>query len=74
MKQDPASLTAQQAASQIRQGLLSSVDLVKACLARIEQTDASIGAWSHLDPEQALDQAAELDRIRRSGGRGLSKN
>ena len=67
MKQDPASLTAQQAASQIRQGLLSSVDLVKACLARIEQTDASIGAWSHLDPEQALDQAAELDRIRRSG-------
>lgn len=67
MKQDPASLTAQQAASHIRQGLLSSVDLVKACLARIEQTDASIGAWSYLDPEQALDQAAEMDRIRRSG-------
>ncbi|SOE16456.1 Asp-tRNAAsn/Glu-tRNAGln amidotransferase A subunit family amidase [Hoeflea halophila] len=67
MKQDPASLTARQAASQIRQGLLSSVDLVKACLARIEQSDSLIGAWSHLDPEQALEQAAELDRVRRSG-------
>jgi hypothetical protein len=64
---DPASLTAQEAASHIRQGLISSVDLVKACLARIEQTDGTIKAWAHLDAEQALEQAAEMDRIRRAG-------
>ena len=67
MRIDPASLTAQEAASHIRQGLISSVDLVKACLARIEQTDGTIKAWAHLDPEQALEQAAEMDRIRRAG-------
>jgi Asp-tRNA(Asn)/Glu-tRNA(Gln) amidotransferase A subunit family amidase len=64
---DPSSLTAQEAANQIRQGSLSSVDLVKACLARIDQTEASIQAWAHLDADQALKQAAEMDRIRRAG-------
>jgi len=64
---DPSTLTAGQAAQQIREGLLSSVDLVTACLSRIEQTDPSIGAWAHLDADQALDQAAEMDQIRRSG-------
>jgi Asp-tRNA(Asn)/Glu-tRNA(Gln) amidotransferase A subunit family amidase len=72
VKIDPASLTAKEAADRIRQGLLSSVDLVKACLARIEQTEASIQAWAHLDADRALNQAAEMDRIRRAGfGLGL---
>jgi len=64
---DPSTLTASQAAQQVREGLLSSVDLVKACLARIEKTDPSIHAWAHLDADQALEQAAEMDQIRRSG-------
>lgn len=67
MKVDPSSLTAAQAAREIREGRLSSVDLVKSCLARIEQSDPSIQAWAHLDMDQALEQAAEMDRIRRSG-------
>lgn len=67
MKVDPSSLTAAQAAREIREGHLSSVDLVKACLVRIEQTEPAIQAWVHLDAKQALDQAAEMDRIRRAG-------
>jgi len=64
---DPSTLTAARAAQQVRDGSLSSVDLVKACLARIEQTDPSIHAWAHLAADQALDRAAEMDQIRRSG-------
>jgi Asp-tRNA(Asn)/Glu-tRNA(Gln) amidotransferase A subunit family amidase len=67
MRVDPSSLTAADAAREIREGRLSSVDLVKACLTRIEQTEPEIQAWAHLDPDQALSQAAEMDRIRRAG-------
>lgn len=67
MRIDPSSLTAQEAVGLIDKGTVSSVDLVKACLARIEQTESSIQAWVHLDADQALSQAAEMDRIRRAG-------
>lgn len=67
MRVDPSSLTAQEAASLIEKGTVSSVDLVKACLARIEQSEPSIQAWAHLDADRALGQAAEMDRIRRAG-------
>jgi Asp-tRNA(Asn)/Glu-tRNA(Gln) amidotransferase A subunit family amidase len=40
---------------------------VKSCLAQIADTDASINAWAYLDPESALAQAAECDRIRKAG-------
>jgi len=60
-------LTAIDAARRIRDGQLSSVDLVGDCLARIEATDAQIGAWVHLDRDHALAQAQELDAIRRAG-------
>lgn len=60
-------LSATESARKIRAGLLTSVDLVKACLARIEETDGQIKAWAQLDPEHALKQAAELDAIRQSG-------
>ena len=51
----------------IASGRLSSVNLVKSCLEQIADTDASIKAWAHLDPESALAQAAECDRIRKAG-------
>jgi len=60
-------LSAVDAARKIRAGALSSVDLVKACLARIGETDGQLKAWAHLDGEQALNQAGELDSIRRAG-------
>ncbi len=63
----PNALSAVEAAGQIRIGMLSSVDLVRACLDRIEQTDGELHAWAHLDPDHALAQAAEADRIRKAG-------
>jgi Asp-tRNA(Asn)/Glu-tRNA(Gln) amidotransferase A subunit family amidase len=60
-------LTAVEAARKIREGTLLSVDLVKACLTRIDETDGQLKAWAHLNPEHALSQAAELDAIRRAG-------
>ena len=63
----PNSLNAVDAVRKIREGTLTSVDLVKACLARIDQTDGELKAWVHLDPEHALAQAAELDAIRQNG-------
>ncbi len=60
-------LSALAAAARIGSGLLSSRELVTACLGRIEASDANIGAWAHLDPENALAQADALDRIRQKG-------
>lgn len=60
-------LSATESARKIRAGLLTSVDLVKACLAHIEATDGQLKAWAQLDPERALAQAEEMDAIRQSG-------
>lgn len=60
-------LTASEAARKIVDGLITSQQLVQACLDRIAETDAGIGAWVHLDAESALAQARELDDLRRKG-------
>lgn len=64
---DLHTLSAVDAAEAIRAGRLSSEALVSACLARIDATDATLKAWAHLDPDLALDQAREMDRIRKAG-------
>jgi len=63
----PSTLTATEAVDAIASGRLTSVDLVKSCLAQIAATDGSIKAWAHLDGEAALAEAAECDRLRKSG-------
>jgi Asp-tRNA(Asn)/Glu-tRNA(Gln) amidotransferase A subunit family amidase len=60
-------LSAVEAARQIRDGKLTSEQLVQACLARVSETDARIGAWAFLDPEHALAQARAADGRRLSG-------
>ncbi|PCJ84139.1 MAG: glutamyl-tRNA amidotransferase [Hyphomicrobiales bacterium] len=60
-------LSAVDAARKIRDGELASVDLVKDCLRRIEETDGQLKAWVDLKPDYALAQAEEMDQIRRSG-------
>ncbi len=67
MKNAPHLLSATEAAREIREGRLSSVDLVGACLAQIDKTEPGLGAWVWLDREGALAQAARMDDIRRSG-------
>jgi len=61
-------LSATKAIQKIRDGEISSEELVQACLDRIDQVDGEIEAWAHLEPENALDQARMLDAQRAEGG------
>jgi Asp-tRNA(Asn)/Glu-tRNA(Gln) amidotransferase A subunit family amidase len=60
-------LSLAQAALDIREGRLKSVELVQSCLDRIRAADKDIRAWRHLDPEHAMRQAEELDSRRAQG-------
>ena len=59
---DLARLSARDAASRIAAGTLRSEKLVDACLKRIAGREATVHAFAHLDPEQALQQARSRDR------------
>ncbi len=63
----PASLAATEAARKIREGLLTSEELVAACLERIRAAEPSVQAWAFLDEEHALEQARAADERKRSG-------
>ncbi len=60
-------LSAVEASRQAREGQVTSEALVTACLERIAAADDQVQAWTHLDPEYALEQARRLDTIRQSG-------
>jgi Asp-tRNA(Asn)/Glu-tRNA(Gln) amidotransferase A subunit family amidase len=60
-------LSASDAARLIRDGVIGSVQLLEACLARVRATDAQVQAWAFLDPEHALAQARAADELRLSG-------
>lgn len=67
MKIIPTNLSANDAAAKIKSGELSSVELVTACLDRVDATDHQLHAWAYIDREGALARAAEMDQIRKSG-------
>jgi len=54
-------LGAREAAQAIREGRLSPVALVEACLARIKALDGELRAWVHLDEAGALARARERE-------------
>ena len=60
-------LSAVEGARMIRDGVITSVELVQACLARVREVDGQIQAWAFLDPEHALAQARAADEYRMSG-------
>src|SRR5262245_32172017 len=60
-------LAAAEAARLIRDGVISATQLVEACLARVQEVDGRVEAWTFLDPEHALAQARALDEVRASG-------
>ncbi len=61
-------LSATEALQKIRDGEITSEELVQACLDRIGDVDAGIEAWAHLNPDFALEQARALDKLRAAGG------
>ena len=60
-------LSARDAAQQIRDGKLTSEELVGACLERCREREPQVQAWTFLDEEHALAQARAADELRRSG-------
>jgi len=65
--EQPAPLSASEAAQQIRDGVLTSEELVQACLERIRALEPKVQAWTFLDAEHALAQARAADERKRSG-------
>jgi Asp-tRNA(Asn)/Glu-tRNA(Gln) amidotransferase A subunit family amidase len=60
-------VSAAEGARLIREGLVSSEQLVEACLTRVREIDAAVQAWAFLDPDHALAQARAADELRLSG-------
>jgi Asp-tRNA(Asn)/Glu-tRNA(Gln) amidotransferase A subunit family amidase len=60
-------LSATDAARAIADGVVSSEQLVEACLARVRAAEPEVLAWQFLDPENALAQARTRDLDRKEG-------
>lgn len=59
--------TASEALTALREGSVTSREVVQACLDRIREFDEKVDAWAFLDPELALEQAGRLDEYRSRG-------
>ena len=55
-----------EAAEHIREGRLTSVELVRDCLARIDEVEPAVQAWAFLDRDHALRQARGPRRAARA--------
>ena len=60
-------LSAADAAQQIREGRLTSEELVQTCLERIRELEPKVQAWAFLDEEHALAQARAADEKKALG-------
>jgi Asp-tRNA(Asn)/Glu-tRNA(Gln) amidotransferase A subunit family amidase len=63
----PAALSAAEAARKIRDGILTSEELVQGCLEQIRALEPRVQAWQFLDEGHALAQARALDERKRNG-------
>jgi len=60
-------LSLTEAAEDIREGRITSTELVADCLARIDAVEPEVQAWAHLDRDHALMQAEAADLHRKQG-------
>ncbi len=60
-------LPVSEAARLIRDGAVTSVQVVEACLDRVQEIEPSVQAWAFLDPDHALEQARAADAWRSLG-------
>ena len=67
-KSDPLAWTLNEVAAALEKRIVSSEELTKLCLARIDKLDRQLNAFITLDAESALKQARECDRTRIAGG------
>ena len=64
---DPLAWTLTEAAAALAKRTISSEELTKLCLARIDKLDRPLNAFITVDADSALAQARECDRLRKSG-------
>ncbi|MEP7180869.1 MAG: amidase [Betaproteobacteria bacterium] len=64
---DVTSLSAAEALAALREGRTSAEALVGGFLARIRADEARVQAWAFIDENRALEQARNVDRVRREG-------
>ena len=62
-----AALSLSEAAADIREGRITSAELVADCLKRIDEVDPKIEAWAFLDRDHAMRQAQDADQRRSLG-------
>lgn len=67
---DPAKLSLSAARKAMNAGTLTAVDLMGACLDRIDEREKDVLAWVQFDRERALAKAAECDSAGRPGPLG----
>jgi Asp-tRNA(Asn)/Glu-tRNA(Gln) amidotransferase A subunit family amidase len=60
-------MSATAAAGAIREGSITSQELVQAYIQQINAHEEQIGAWAHFDADYAMQQAKEADLHRKSG-------
>ncbi|HTS32198.1 MAG TPA: amidase [Bryobacteraceae bacterium] len=65
---DPLAWSLTEAASALAKRTISSEELTRLCLARIEKLDRQLNAFITVDADSALAQARECDRRRAAGG------
>lgn len=63
-------ITASEIVTAIAGGTTTSEMVVRACLDRIAEREAAVGAWAHIDPDQAILAARAFDRSGRRGPLG----
>jgi Asp-tRNA(Asn)/Glu-tRNA(Gln) amidotransferase A subunit family amidase len=62
-----SALSLSEAATEIREGRITSSELVADCLARIDEAEPEVRAWTFLDREHAMRQAEAADQHRKQG-------
>ena len=60
-------LSLSDAARELREGRITSVEMVSDCLGRIAEVDGDVQAWAFLDRDHAMTQAQALDQHRAHG-------
>jgi Asp-tRNA(Asn)/Glu-tRNA(Gln) amidotransferase A subunit family amidase len=65
-----ADLAAAQLVRMIENGEISSLELVEACIVRIDDREEDVGAWAHLDHDFAREQAERCNALHASGKPG----
>jgi len=60
-------LSLTQAAADIREGRITSAELVSDCLERVDEVESKVQAWAFLDCHHAMQQAEAADLYRKQG-------